>query len=1798
MTCELYLIGQPENSGTEIHTIPAGSTAKLSFGATDIEGMQLDGNGGLVISTSDGSKIIIENYEAFACGEDQLTLADGTEIALDSLSTQFQTADTLFGGFEVQPPIDNIIDKPEANETTEVALTEGEKYICNFDPNALNQAMVEVADGSLILNFADGSQIVLANYSDLIDGELPPELTLADGTVIGSEELLTEVLDLEEALENIEPAAGDEEPTEAEMAEIAEQLADTETAAGGGPGGNSGYGFGSTVSNADFDAPDDIGALGATQLAYDAPEFTNQNYTELDSRPDLSIENEFLDETSLLLGPITREGQIDVNFGNDASGRVLLNGSTSTGGSLLDNTLSSNGVDVVITRDGNSYIGKAGDVTVFTFELETNGSYVFTQFETLDHGDANNDNDTLTINFGIRAVDGDGDSTNSSVAVTIADDAPIVLSQITPTLDETNFTADGLIHIGQFHADIGGDVNETGAYGTTGQFAIGGSVNGTDLTSNGVPITVTTTDSGYVGTANGTVIFTLNIDPDTGAYGYQQLGGIDHADILDANDMLTLHFGVDVTDFDGDSADGFISINILDDGPTANNDFSGAEEDQLISGNVLHNDDLSNDATNIVTTITYKGETYHVGSEFETEFGTFTIGEDGVWSYQTTAEDPDGNEDFIYTLQDADGDTDTATLSIRVTPDGEPVAVTGADLVDETNLDGGPVTTTGTLFVDAGQDGIGEINLNGNVTLGGSITELTHNGIPIELSEKADGSGYTARAGDTEIFDLTINDDATYTFTLFETIDHGDTLDPNDTATVSFEFGVTLTDPDGDSVDGSFTVDILDDGPVARDDHFKVMSGSSINPTDDNFDFHENIVAGHTTLYVQPFVNGATTNTNNLNQDQIDAIDERYQDAGASDDISVDDTLGFVLFDVLGNDTNGSSNALNLTNVTFANGSNTFSAAGVTYTVSIEDNQVRLSARGYDRDRTWNTVEIKYTAQDQNGNEYSATVTARQIDTNSPLVFDLDGDGVELLNLNSSVFFDSEVDGGTLDQTGWAAADDGLLAVDTDGDGRITDRTELFGDTEGFNDGFSKLAEYDSNNDGVITADDERYEDLLIWQDANSDGVSQEGELRTLSEVGISSIDVGNARETDYEINGQHIGFESTFTINGEERTVVDAFFDTIDGNDLVDANERETTDGASTSNTISASILHNDDLSQDDGNSITSVTIDGQVIAIEPNSSVTVNGDYGTLELFSDGRFNYTANNDIEQRSADVFTYTLTDSDGDSDTAELTLWVEASGTPPPPPSVNDTPEAVDDCHEVAASETSATGNVLTNDDFGQDGRGDGVVSFTVNGQTVAAGQSITTNLGVVTINADGSYVLDRPQGEVTSRVQTGTSIDHSTTVSFGSNSREGAARFNSGRDGSTIENNARDASGSVQEVTTFDVTSTVPGGTLNIGYTINDADGDTSSAILKLDIEAGTQTTQTSESRTIYFSSPLVLDLDGDGIELTDVNNGVVFDIDNDGSKEQTGWVAADDGLLTLDRNGDGVINDQSELFGNTDGADDGFARLSSFDSNEDGQITADDEVWSELNVWQDTNQDGVSDANELLSLDQIGIVSINLNAEQPEGLYIEGNWISHVSDFTFADGTTGEVVDAWFQNEEVFNYDGVENLTSFGQEINVVHDESTGVFQGIAGDETIFNIQITEDGSHNFNLFAPIDGVEDNVELTFNRGDHAVTVNVTQKDISETVKSGDQFLMSAIEESADSFAAMSQGDGATDLSMVIDQGDDVTETIQDFVYNGEDTETSEVVEIANANADDNAMFDMPANVMPALEDSSGTII
>ena len=182
---------------------------------------------------------------------------------------------------------------------------------------------------------------------------------------------------------------------------------------------------------------------------------------------------------------------------------------------------------------------------------------------------------------------------------------------------------------------------------------------------------------------------------------------------------------------------------------------------------------------------------------------------------------------FGITARDADGDT--ATGSIRVTVRDDAPSVENATLrVDETVVDNaGSDTESGSLAVDFGLDDGGTIEASGANTFvaGGSLLNgaLTSNGVAIVVALV--GTQYVGTANGATVFTLDINNNGQYTFDLVGTLDHADGTNPNDV--INLQFGVTVTDKDGDTDDAIITVLVNDDGPVAVDDVLNVASGQT-----------------------------------------------------------------------------------------------------------------------------------------------------------------------------------------------------------------------------------------------------------------------------------------------------------------------------------------------------------------------------------------------------------------------------------------------------------------------------------------------------------------------------------------------------------------------------------------------------------------------------------------------------------------------------------------------------------------------------------------------------------------------------------------------------------------------------------------------------------------------------------------------------------------------------------------------------------------------------------------------------------
>jgi hypothetical protein len=197
--------------------------------------------------------------------------------------------------------------------------------------------------------------------------------------------------------------------------------------------------------------------------------------------------------------------------------------------------------------------------------------------------------------------------------------------------------------------------------------------------------------------------------------------------------------------------------------------------------------------------------------------------------------------------------------------------------------------------------------------------------------------------------------------------------------------------------------------------------------------------------------------------------------------------------------------------------------------------------------------------------------SANFVSSADPIILDLDHDGYTFSSVQNGVSFDINADGHA-DKVAWNTSGDGLLAIDLDHDGKIDDGKELF--TPDFNGGHfasgsAALASLDTNHDGVIDSHDIDFANLVVWKDANADGITDSGELTTLSQNGIAGI-TAPATPVDDMAGGQTVTAQGTVTYaDGSTGGYVEVALDTQRGGDTPLLAGDSTTDGIDWDNVV-----------------------------------------------------------------------------------------------------------------------------------------------------------------------------------------------------------------------------------------------------------------------------------------------------------------------------------------------------------------------------------------------------------------------------------------------------------------------------------------------------------------------------------------------------------------------------------------------------------------------------------------------------
>ncbi|MGE4313418.1 MAG: tandem-95 repeat protein, partial [Pseudobdellovibrionaceae bacterium] len=517
--------------------------------------------------------------------------------------------------------------------------------------------------------------------------------------------------------------------------------------------------------------------------------------------------------------PVAHDDSASIpNGANSVTGNVLTNDTVGYDepGKVIKVTF--NGTDHTVSASGNTTIVGAHGTLV----INANGAYTYTS--------ANASTGTDQFTYMMRDNDGDTSTANLNLTVGDVDTTPIA-TQENAMVDETNMhSVSGTVDV-DYKADGPGTVSATSA----GSFSSDGSLLGGALTSKGQSVSVSLSGNTYTGTAGGRTVFTLQINSD-GTYTFNQLDQLDHADKNNPNDVINLHFGYKATDTDGDTATSTINIAVKDDAPVAHDDSASIPNgSNSVNGNVLTNDSSGFDDNATVIRVSFNGTDYTVPSSgtrtITGDHGTLVIKADGSFTY-TSANASTGTDHFTYMIQDHDGDMAQANLDLTVGDlDTTPTVQNSICTTDETYLwsgspSAGVIELTNTIVADFKADGPGTFKFNGGSSVAGSVAggSLTSHGQAVTFQITNTTIKAVSADGRT-IFETTLNaNTGEYRTQVYDTIDHADGNNTNDL--ITFNFGVTVTDSDGDSANANVILEIYDDAPIAVDDGGNTVNGT------------------------------------------------------------------------------------------------------------------------------------------------------------------------------------------------------------------------------------------------------------------------------------------------------------------------------------------------------------------------------------------------------------------------------------------------------------------------------------------------------------------------------------------------------------------------------------------------------------------------------------------------------------------------------------------------------------------------------------------------------------------------------------------------------------------------------------------------------------------------------------------------------------------------------------------------------------------------------------------------------------
>jgi Ca2+-binding RTX toxin-like protein len=716
-------------------------------------------------------------------------------------------------------------------------------------------------------------------------------------------------------------------------------------------------------------------------------------------------------------------------------------------------------------------------------------------------------------------------------------------------------------------------------------------------------------------------------------------------------------------------------------------------------------------------------------------------------------------------------------------------------------------------------------------------------------------------------------------------------------------------------------------------------------------------------------------------------------------------------------------------------------------------------------------------------------VTGKPVGQFRPVTLDLDGNGtistVAKDAANNSTAFDWD-DSGFYKQVSWVQPNDGFLFLDRNLNGVVDSGNELLSNSQVSDNykGVRSLDWVDANRDGQIDNIDPVFKELKVWRDLNGDGdnvtnnadgsVSLDvGEVKTLSELGITALDYVNGRFTrggnvfalksdqlEADANGTRVNLVDNGIVvqesNGTQQFIVTKVTSLQGGADLVPGlyEDGDPTGAPRTvpqEITIPVSLL----LANDSADPAVVPTLRLQSVGAATHGTIRLGEQNGQQFVYftPDANYNSTLGTDPS------FAYVVRDTEGAQRTVTVKLPLSAVNDLVVVSVAPDAQRAIYGYKDISYTyyvttgsgenqvTTTATATVQGDPLYqpyvahfpsvpmyenrfvpGPDGGG-GYVDFYV-GNSVAYDVPHLVPIAYDSPNTGGFAVSD-PDGAVgsthfqlvTNPVYGAVSLDPDTGRWSYVGRRPGGVALG---DGSYVnpDTGAQVSPGNV------DSNRYGPGEEkFTDVFTVRVIDAGGGAVDRNVEVtHYGARPVPVVEGGG---KKPIAIDLNGDGFSFTDVDDSnVFFDVNGDGWRRKVAWINPNDGLLAFDENNNGQIDSGLEVsFARfKQGAQTDLQGLAAFDTNGDGKFTALDAKWAQFGVWQDGNSNGVSDAGEFRSLGDMGIAEIGLSSDG-QFRVINGQTVHGVGTVTKADGSALQMADVTlkYSNEtQVVNADG----------------------------------------------------------------------------------------------------------------------------------------------------------------------------